>query len=76
MKVVNQEFEKQQWGLLIDKNTPGVLCVAKAIDKTDELLKKVDDAYGVEQTKEQIKAGSVKTAAAEKQSHSEAIRAA
>lgn len=76
MKIVNEEFEKQQWGLLIDKNTPGVLCVAKAIDKTEELLKKVDDAYSIEQTKNQIKAGSVKTAAAENKPASGAARAA
>lgn len=76
MKVVNEEFEKQQWGLLIDKNTPGVLCVAKAIDKTDELLKKVDDAYGVELAKNEIKSGSVKTASAQGKVSSEAARAA
>lgn len=76
MKVVNEEFEKQQWGLLIDKNTPGVLCVAKAIDKTEELLKKVDDSYSIEQTKNQIKAGSIKTAAAESKQNAEAARAA
>lgn len=76
MKIVNQEFESQSWGLLIDKNTPGVLCVAKAIDKTDEILKKVDAAWNVEQTKNKIKEGSIKTAQANEAKSDEGKRAA
>lgn len=76
MKVVNATFESEQWGLLIDKNTPGVLCVAKAIDKTDDLLKKVDAAFDIEQTKNTIKNGSVKTASAKDKTPAEGVRAA
>jgi Skp family chaperone for outer membrane proteins len=45
LKVINKVFEKEQWGLLIDKNTPGVLCVSNAIDKTPIVLAEVDKQY-------------------------------
>lgn len=45
MKVANEVFEKKEYGLMIDSNTPGVLFVSKAIDKTDEILKVVDEKF-------------------------------
>lgn len=45
MAVTNKECEKNNWGLMIDKNTPGVLFASAAIDKTAELLKKIDADY-------------------------------
>ncbi|MFH0898935.1 MAG: hypothetical protein V1855_05120, partial [bacterium] len=38
-------FKEKNWGLLIDKNTPGVLCVNNAIDKTKDVLKLIDQDY-------------------------------
>jgi Skp family chaperone for outer membrane proteins len=46
MKVANEVFEQKKWGMMIDNNTPGVLFVSSAIDKTDEILKAVDEKYG------------------------------
>jgi outer membrane protein len=43
--VINEVFEKEQWSMLIDKNTPGLLCVSTAIDRTDKVLKAVDAKY-------------------------------
>ena len=45
MKVVNNVCKKQDWGLMIDKNVPGVLFVNNAIDKTDIVLKAVNVDY-------------------------------
>ena len=45
MKVVNNVCKKQDWGLMIDKNVPGVLFVNNAIDKTEEVLKAVNVDY-------------------------------
>lgn len=45
MKVANEVFKKNNWGLMIDKNAPGVLFVNNAIDKTKEMLKAVDQKY-------------------------------
>ncbi len=59
--------EEEKWGLTIDKNTPGVLFVDKSIDKTDEVLKKVDAMFDkTNSTKQQSTtvASNAKTAAA------------
>lgn len=45
MKVVSDISKKKDWGLMVDKNMPGVLFVNNAIDKTDEVLKVVDSEY-------------------------------
>jgi len=45
LALVDKMFKKHNWGLMIDKNTPGVLFVSKAVDKTDELLKIIDADY-------------------------------
>ncbi len=43
--VVNEVFEKEKWTAVIDKNTPGLLCVSAAIDQTEKVLKAVDAKY-------------------------------
>jgi Skp family chaperone for outer membrane proteins len=47
LAVINEVFEKEGWTALIDKNTPGLLCVSTAIDKTDVVLKAVDAKFQV-----------------------------
>lgn len=51
MKVANEVFEQKKWGMMIDNNTPGVLFVSSAIDKTDDILKAVDAKYENESVK-------------------------
>jgi Skp family chaperone for outer membrane proteins len=62
MKVANEVFEQKNWGMMIDNNTPGVLFVSRAIDKTDEILKSVDERYEKETSKtvvsKEIKVGA------------------
>lgn len=55
LKVTKQVFDSKGWGMMIDVNTPGVICSNKAIDKTPEILKAVDAAY------EKDASGKVKT---------------
>lgn len=45
LSVANDVFEKEGWALMIDKQTPGLLGVAKALDKTETVLKAVDTKY-------------------------------
>lgn len=45
LAVANNLCQEEQWAMVIDKNTPGVLFVNKAIDKTTEVLRKVDELY-------------------------------
>lgn len=45
MAVIKDVFDKEGWSMLVDSNTPGVLCVSNAIDKTEEILKIVDTKY-------------------------------
>jgi outer membrane protein len=45
LKVAGEVSEREQWGMVVDKNTPGVLFVSNAIDKTDIVLKAVDEKY-------------------------------
>ena len=45
LAVTNKMCEENAWGMAIDKNTPGVLFTAKSIDKTNEVLKKIDAVY-------------------------------
>lgn len=46
MVIANNLFKEKNWGLMIDKQTPGVLFVNNAIDVTDQILKAVDADYG------------------------------
>ncbi len=45
LKVVKEVSEKEKFGAVVDVNTPGVLFVSNAIDKTDLMLKAVDEQY-------------------------------
>lgn len=45
MAVMNKVMDKEGWAAIVDKNTPGVLCVAKNIDVTDMMLKQIDADY-------------------------------
>jgi outer membrane protein len=45
LKIAHEVSEKEKWGMVVDKNTPGVLFVSNAIDKTDTVLKAVDAKY-------------------------------
>lgn len=45
LTIAKKVFDDKKWGMMIDKNTPGVLFVNSAVDKTDELLKVVDEAF-------------------------------
>lgn len=45
LKLAKQVFDKKGWGMMIDRNTPGVLFVNDSIDKTDEILKVVNIEY-------------------------------
>jgi outer membrane protein len=42
---INKISKKEGWGVVIDKNAPGVLCVLDSTDKTDIVLKEVDAGY-------------------------------
>jgi Skp family chaperone for outer membrane proteins len=63
LAVVNEVFEKESWAAVIDKNTPGLLCVASGIDRTDMVLAAVDQKYTAGKGKSAKPAASVKTAA-------------
>ena len=45
LSVISEVSEKNEWGVLVDKNTPGVLFVSNAIDKTDIVLQAIDAKY-------------------------------
>jgi outer membrane protein len=46
--VINEVCKKEDWGVLVDKNAPGVVFAADALDRTDILLKAIDLAYDAE----------------------------
>jgi len=45
LATIGEVSAKEEWGVLVDRNTPGVLYVSTAIDKTDLVLKAVDEKY-------------------------------
>ncbi len=49
--VVSEVFGKEKWTAVIDKNTPGLLCVSDAIDQTEKVLKAVDAKYSASNDK-------------------------
>ncbi len=63
LAVIAKVSEKEAWGAVIDKNTPGLLFVAadSNIDKTDEVLRAVDVDYKAKNTAKTTT--TVKTAA-------------
>lgn len=54
--IMNKISEEKNWSLLVDKNTPGVFFVAKAVDQTDIILKKIDEDFS-----KSLKNGKTKT---------------
>ena len=51
LKTVNEIAEKENWGAVLDKNSPGLLCVSPAIDRTDKVLAAVDAKYAAPKPK-------------------------
>lgn len=45
LDVANKICQENKWGVMIDKNTPGVLFVSDSIDKSDAVLKAIDAEY-------------------------------
>ena len=45
MLLIQNLCKENNWGMLIDKNAPGVLYVANAIDATEDVLKLIDTVY-------------------------------
>jgi len=45
LQIINGVSEKEGYAATIDKNAPGLLFVSSAIDKTDYMLKAVDDRF-------------------------------
>lgn len=45
LATIGEISQKEEWGVLVDRNTPGVLYVSNAIDKTDYVLKAVDEKF-------------------------------
>ena len=45
LATISEVSSKEEWAVLVDRNTPGVLYVSTAIDKTDMVLKAVDAKY-------------------------------
>lgn len=45
IEVINKVCEREDWGILVDKNAPGVVFAAQALDRTDILIKEIDKAY-------------------------------
>ncbi len=62
LKIANDISEKENWGLVVDKNAPGVLFVSSAIDKTDMILKAVDEKYLAKSVNAKATTATVKTA--------------
>ncbi|KKQ48955.1 MAG: hypothetical protein US69_C0011G0029 [candidate division TM6 bacterium GW2011_GWF2_38_10] len=50
LKIAHEISEKEQWDMIVDKNTPGVLFASKSIDKTDVVLKAVNEKYAPQTT--------------------------
>ncbi len=45
MKVISNVFDQEGYAAIFDKNAPGLLFVSNALDKTDYVLKTVDDKF-------------------------------
>lgn len=48
--VINEVCKKEDWGVLVDKNAPGVVFASDTLDRTDILIKAIDSAYDVEKS--------------------------
>lgn len=65
LKIANEVSEKEKWGMVVDKNTPGVLFVSNAIDKTDLVLQAVDEKYIAKSVNAKTTTSTIKTATKE-----------
>lgn len=45
LDVANKICQEKKWGIMIDKNTPGLLFVSDAIDKSNEVLNLIDQEF-------------------------------
>ena len=45
MAVVKDMSEEKSWGAVLDRQTPGLICCSSAIDRTDAVLKIIDEKY-------------------------------
>jgi len=59
--IINEVCKKEDWGVLVDKNAPGVVFAADALDRTDILIKAIDNAYDAEKSKNAVKSTKVTT---------------
>lgn len=50
MTIVNEQAQKNNWPVVVDKNTPGVLFVSTATDRTGLVLQAIDEKYSTEKT--------------------------
>lgn len=48
IQVINQVCKREDLGVLVDKNAPGVVYVSDEIDRTDLFIKEIDKAYEAE----------------------------
>ena len=56
IKVINSVSEKEGYLAMLDKNTPGLLFVSNAIDKTEHMLKAVNQHFTADKAKAPAKA--------------------
>lgn len=61
LTVVTKMAEENKWEMVVDKNTPGLIFAARAVDITDEALLKIDEAYLAEQEKATLTAPKAET---------------
>lgn len=59
--IINEVCKKEDWGVLVDKNAPGVVFAADALDRTDILIKAIDSAYDAEKSKDAVKSTKITT---------------
>jgi outer membrane protein len=57
--IINEVCKKEEWGVLVDKNAPGVVFASDALDRTDILIKAIDNAYDAEKSKNAVKSTKV-----------------
>jgi outer membrane protein len=50
MTIINEQAQKNNWPVVVDKNTPGVLFVSTATDRTGLVLQAIDERYNAEKT--------------------------
>lgn len=53
--VINEFCKKEDIGVLVDSRAPGVVYAADALDRTDALIKAIDNAYDAEKSEKSTK---------------------